>query len=155
MKTRKEIMTRAHEIARTLEGNYSARMSFSLKKAWAETRETLTEQFENFIGFKFEVNEDARISELYLTKKVTVKYADFKNNLDCFGYAVKKGTYDATTKTIELTIKMSTFWDNGTVEEYISSKNLSNVRLESRFVKNYFRLYAPIKEALSKCTIIK
>lgn len=155
MTTLKTIMTRAHEIARTLEGNYSARMSFSLKKAWAETRETLTEQFENFIGFKFEVNEDARIAELYLTKKVTVKYADFKNNLDCFGYAVKKGTYDATTKTIELTIKMSTFWDNGTVEEYISSKNLSNVRLESRFVKNYFRQYEAIKAALAKCTIIK
>jgi hypothetical protein len=34
MKTRNEIMTEAHKIARTLEGNYSARMSMALEIVW-------------------------------------------------------------------------------------------------------------------------
>ena len=51
MKTLKEIMTRAHEIARTLDGNYSARMSFSLKKAWEESRMALTSQLEEYFYF--------------------------------------------------------------------------------------------------------
>lgn len=32
------VMARAHEIARTLEGDYRARMSMALRQAWAETR---------------------------------------------------------------------------------------------------------------------
>lgn len=32
------IMTRAHKIARTLEGDYAARMSFALRQVWAEVR---------------------------------------------------------------------------------------------------------------------
>lgn len=34
MKSRKEIMTEAHKIARTLEGDYSARMSMALEIVW-------------------------------------------------------------------------------------------------------------------------
>lgn len=34
MKTQSERMTAAHKIARTLEGNYSARMSMALKLVW-------------------------------------------------------------------------------------------------------------------------
>jgi len=33
-----QIMKRAHEIARTLEGDYAARMSLALRQAWAEAR---------------------------------------------------------------------------------------------------------------------
>lgn len=33
-----QIMQRAHEIARTLEGDYSARMSIALRQAWAEAK---------------------------------------------------------------------------------------------------------------------
>ena len=36
--TRKAIMARAHEIARTLTGDYSARMSIALKQAWVESK---------------------------------------------------------------------------------------------------------------------
>jgi len=36
--TKREIMVRAHEIARTLEGNYAARMSYGLRRAWLEAR---------------------------------------------------------------------------------------------------------------------
>ena len=34
MKTRKQIMTEAHEIARTLEGDYTARLSEGLRIVW-------------------------------------------------------------------------------------------------------------------------
>ena len=36
--TKREVMIRAHEIARTLEGDYIARMSEALRMAWAEAR---------------------------------------------------------------------------------------------------------------------
>ncbi len=52
----KELMIRAHQIAKELQGKYSSRMSIALKQAWSEfkmKKETLTEQFENFLGFKF------------------------------------------------------------------------------------------------------
>lgn len=38
---RQVVIQRAHEIARTLEGNYHARMSYAMKQAWAETREAV------------------------------------------------------------------------------------------------------------------
>lgn len=40
--TKAQIMKRAHEIARTLEGNYRARMSIALRQAWAESRKPAT-----------------------------------------------------------------------------------------------------------------
>lgn len=36
--TRREIMVRAHEVARTMEGDYSARMALALRQAWFEAR---------------------------------------------------------------------------------------------------------------------
>ncbi|WP_142415390.1 hypothetical protein [Hathewaya massiliensis] len=36
----REIMTRAHQIAKTLEGDYSARLSMALKLAWVEAKGT-------------------------------------------------------------------------------------------------------------------
>jgi len=36
--TRTDIMTEAHRIARTLEGDYTARLSEGLKQAWGESR---------------------------------------------------------------------------------------------------------------------
>lgn len=38
---RKVVMQRAHEIARTLEGDYRARMSYAMKQAWAEAKEAV------------------------------------------------------------------------------------------------------------------
>lgn len=40
---RKVVMARAHEIARTLEGDYRARMSYALKQAWAEAKQVIAE----------------------------------------------------------------------------------------------------------------
>ena len=34
----KKIMTRAHQIAKTLEGNYQARLSLALRMAWKEAK---------------------------------------------------------------------------------------------------------------------
>lgn len=36
--TRRDIMARAHEIARTLKGDYMARMALALRQAWLEAR---------------------------------------------------------------------------------------------------------------------
>lgn len=36
----KKIMTRAHQIAKTLEGDYLVRLQAGLKKAWAESKTT-------------------------------------------------------------------------------------------------------------------
>ena len=36
--TRRDIMVRAHEIARTLAGDYMARMALALRQAWLEAR---------------------------------------------------------------------------------------------------------------------
>lgn len=161
MKTRKEIMVRAHEIARTLEGSYSARMSYSLKKSWEEARMTLTSQLEEYLGFKFETPTNAKISEMYLTKTIVVKYADYKNNLSSFGYKVKTGNYDASTKTIELKIKLTSFWGTEeTVEEMIKKVmaekpkfELNQIfrRIERFVVGNNFSSYNEIKEAVEKC----
>ena len=163
----KELMIRAHQIAKTLEGNYSARMSIALKQAWSEfkmEKQTLTEQFEIFLGFKFESPSNSRISEMYLTKTIVVKYSDYKNNLSSFGYKVKTGNYDASTKTIELKIKLSSFWGTEeTVEEMIERKineksnfelNRNFGRIERLVIGNNFSNYKEIKEAIAKCTIL-
>ena len=75
MTTLKTIMTRAHEIARTLEGNYSARMSFSLKKAWAESKENKTTEFEKFLGFTFNHKND----RLEMTTPHVIKVKEVHN----------------------------------------------------------------------------
>ena len=36
--TKRDIMIRAHEIARTLDGDYTARMAMALRRAWLEAR---------------------------------------------------------------------------------------------------------------------
>lgn len=46
MKTRKEIMTEAHRIAKTLEGDYIARMKEALKQAWKWAKKTVKEVIE-------------------------------------------------------------------------------------------------------------
>lgn len=44
----KQIMKRAHEIAKTLEGAYMARMSIALRQAWAEAKAPAKQQFTGF-----------------------------------------------------------------------------------------------------------
>lgn len=158
----KNIMKRAWEIYRTLKGDHIAKISYSLKKSWEESRmETLTKQFENYLGFTFESPSDSRIAEMYLTRTIVVKYSDYKNNLDCFGYVVKKGAYNASNKTIEVKITLSSFWDDETVEEMIARKIAEKPnfelavnfgRIERLVIGNNFSNYKEIKEAIAKYT---
>lgn len=46
MKTRKEVMTKAHKIAKTLEGDYLARLKEALKQAWEWAKQTVKEVIE-------------------------------------------------------------------------------------------------------------
>lgn len=51
--TKAQIMQRAHEIARTLEGDYSARMSIALRQAWTEAKifaKTTKEQIKELVA---------------------------------------------------------------------------------------------------------
>lgn len=147
MKTLKEIMTRAHEIARTLEGNYSARLSYSLKKAWAETKENKTAEFEKFLGFTFNHKND----RLEMTTSITVKYADYKRNY--YFDEVKKGNYDATTKTIELTITLvCKNWGAETVEEILNRRNTAFDRTERLVIACNFNNYEEVKTAIANST---
>lgn len=46
--TKAQIMKRAHEIARTLEGDYMARMSIALRMAWVEAKAPAKKAFTGF-----------------------------------------------------------------------------------------------------------
>lgn len=47
--TKAQIMKRAHEIAKSLEGDYSARMSIALRQAWAEAKIPTKTTFNGFV----------------------------------------------------------------------------------------------------------
>jgi len=147
---KKEIMTRAHEIAKTLEGNYSARMSIALKQAWSEfkmEKQTLTEQFEKFLGFTFNHKND----RLEMTTSITVKYSDYKRNY--YFDEVKKGNYDATNKTIDLTITLvCKNWGTETVEEMLNRRNTAFDRTERLVIASNFNNYEEIKAAIANST---
>lgn len=46
--TKAQIMKRAHDIAKTLEGAYMARMSIALRQAWAEAKAPAKQQFTGY-----------------------------------------------------------------------------------------------------------
>ena len=50
MKTIKQIMTEAHKIAKSLEGDYMARMAMALKMVWKSAKEKVVETFELITG---------------------------------------------------------------------------------------------------------
>jgi DNA-binding NarL/FixJ family response regulator len=56
MKTIKQIMTEAHKIAKSLEGDYMARMSMALKMAWKSAKEKTVETFELVTGYAKAIN---------------------------------------------------------------------------------------------------
>jgi len=106
MKTRKEIMVRAHEIARTLEGSYSARMSYSLKKSWEEARmesKTNVEVWENSkiisidvdgkqVAIYYKLRKSISITnKTYSTEFINAKIEEYQNN--------KKSTANKTIVT--------------------------------------------------------
>ena len=146
----KELMIRAHQIARELQGKYSSRMSIALKQAWSEfkmKKETLTEQFEKFLGFTFNQKND----RLEMTTSITVKYADYKRNY--YFDEVKKGNYDAAAKTIELTITLvCENWGTETVEEMLNRRNTAFDRTERLVIASNFNNYEEVKTAIANST---
>ena len=83
MKTQKQIMTEAHQIAKTFEGNYSACLSEALKISHRNAKDNFTPDFiiiENtrlnekttkqiFDILKWSVNSDMLIDEILMTVK--------------------------------------------------------------------------------------
>lgn len=83
MKTLKQIMTEAHQIARTFEGNYSACLSEALRVSHKNAKENFTPDFiriensnldessvkEIFNILKWSVNSEMLIDEILMTVK--------------------------------------------------------------------------------------
>ncbi|WP_339010532.1 hypothetical protein LIY46_09375 [Fusobacterium varium] len=63
--TKRDLMKRGHQIARTLEGNYSARLSIGLKQAWAENQNPLyvVKSVLEEAGVNYSVNEWKKYNE--------------------------------------------------------------------------------------------
>lgn len=78
----KEIMRKAHRIAKKMEGDYVARMSYALKEAW------------DF--YKRRASRNATVIK-------TVKYCDYKNN--CYeAFETVKNSYNSANKTIDIIV---------------------------------------------------
>lgn len=60
--TKAQIMKRAHEIARTLEGNYMARMSMALRQAWAEAKAPAKAAFNGVATINYQLDEIITVS---------------------------------------------------------------------------------------------
>lgn len=87
--TKAQIMKRAHEIARTLEGAYIARMSIALRQAWAESRKpaTLEDEAEarlnaivaaSYKGYNYEIQMS--LWENYGKSRTYLKVIETSNN---------------------------------------------------------------------------
>ena len=98
MKTLKQIMTEAHQIAKTMEGDYSACLSESLRISWQNAKENFTPDFikiENFnlndkttkelfdiiyLGYNFS-NEDYNILASAILEVVKTKSNGFQKDI--------------------------------------------------------------------------
>ena len=57
----KQIMKRAHEIAKELEGDYMARMSIALRTAWAEAKAPAKKAFKGSATVSYQVSANVSI----------------------------------------------------------------------------------------------
>lgn len=98
------IMKRAWEIFRTLVGDYKAKLSTALKRAWAEVKSNYTavvSYLESKGYTSTVVNENEKqIAITFSNPEIRVHYSVYKNN---FAYGFKTKDYDAKTKTIAIT----------------------------------------------------
>lgn len=69
MKTRKQIMTEAHQIAKTFEGNYSACFAEALRISWKNAKENFTPDFIRI--------ENAKLSECTVKEIFDIVYLGF------------------------------------------------------------------------------
>lgn len=78
--TLREIMTRAHELAKTYEGHYQARLSLGLREAWAEAKET--KNIKEYVEVKIERAKgySGKMSRKGWVAQITG--IDYRGNLD-------------------------------------------------------------------------
>lgn len=95
---KKQIMVRAHEIAKTLDGDYTARMSEALTQAWAESRKP---RFAEVVigGNK---RRKSWIAQITGTHEVYGLARSFVNNFEWEGaeqvYKLGAGVYEVSDK---------------------------------------------------------
>ena len=58
----KKIMKRAHEIAKTMAGDYLARMSYALRQAWAEAKASTKKEFNGSVEMIYNFSENAYLT---------------------------------------------------------------------------------------------
>jgi len=82
---KRNVMMRAHQIAKSLEGDYHARMSLALRKAWKEERNM--KMLENLKNMSVEELESLRtkINEELEARKPKKEYAVYSH--DCMNTA--------------------------------------------------------------------
>lgn len=102
----KNVMKRAWEIYRTLSGQHVAKLVMALRMAWKEVKsmsKTIVEQLKAFMVSK-NVTDICEIESSICGKLIKrISYREYKNG----GFKEIKGTYDATTKTIEVMVPVS------------------------------------------------
>ena len=84
--TKRDLMKRGHQIARTLEGNYAARLSVGLKQAWEENKNPLNvvKSVLDETGIKYTANNWEKYGEkriyvnLYYKNQTQKFYIDLK-----------------------------------------------------------------------------
>ena len=81
---KRNLMKRAHEIAKRLEGDYRARMSIALRQAWKEEKGAMTVDKKA----KFETREDALKHVNTANKAVAKKQTETINMMYDFGLKV-------------------------------------------------------------------
>ena len=95
---KKAIMVRAHQIARTLEGDYAVRMSMALTQAWAEAR--APKYAEVVIGGN--KRRKSWIARIVGTHEVYGLDRQFINNFEWYGaeqvYTLDAGVYEVSDK---------------------------------------------------------
>ncbi len=85
----KNIMKRAHEIARTLDGHYQARMSFALRQAWKESKEESKEvSVDEIIEACKKSFSSVNVWEKYGKKRI---YCESRRGKLWIGLAAEKG----------------------------------------------------------------
>src|SRR5690606_40377378 len=62
----KQIMKRAHELARKMEGDYAARLALALRQAWREARQP--KELPSEVTFKFDTGKQVETIRLKLNR---------------------------------------------------------------------------------------
>ena len=103
--TLRSIMKRGHEIARTLEGNYQARLSYGLKVAWAEYKNKEENKMKvNFTGTEKQVKFANDIFEKTIGKvlndlETSIKETEFRKE------STKEKAFSKLAETKEILAK--------------------------------------------------